>query len=286
MAGVIYIGRGDARYPGVLERIPDPPAGLYCRGNTALLESFCVAVVGTRLASDYGRRVAADFAGALAADGITVVSGMALGIDAIAHRATLDAGGSTIAVLGTGIENLWPKENERLGERIIDEGGLVISEHPGARPGNKGAFPERNRIIAGLSKGVLVAEAALKSGSLITARLAAEQGRDVFAVPGSIYWPRSAGTNWLLSQGAYPAHGPRDILEHYGRAGSGTPEAVSTSDPEQNGILAVLRESGPASLDALVAAVGGDPSRTMAAVALMEVHGIIRHRPEGTYTLA
>lgn len=285
MAEVIYIGRGDVRYPGALERIPDPPAGLYCRGNTALLDTFCIAVVGTRLASDYGHRVAADFAGALAADGITVVSGMALGIDAIAHRAALDAGGNTIAVLGTGIENLWPKENERLGERIIEEGGLVVSEHPGAKPGNKGAFPERNRIIAGLSKGVLVAEAAVKSGSLITARLAAEQGRDVFAVPGSIYWPRSAGTNWLLAQGAYPAHGPQDILEHYGRGSGGARKTVSTSDPAQEGILAVLRTGGPATLDALVAAAGGDPSQTMAAVALMELRGIIRHQPGDTYTL-
>jgi len=285
MAGSIYIGRGDARYPGILERIPGPPAGLYCRGNTELLDTFGIGVVGTRLASDYGRRAAADFAGALAADGITVVSGMALGIDAVAHRAALDIRGRTIAVLGTGIDNLWPRENERLGERIIAEGGLVVSEMPGVKPGARHTFPQRNRIIAGLCRGILVVEADLKSGSLITAKCALEQGRDVFAVPGSIYWPRSAGTNWLIAQGAHPVREPADILEYYRGPGSARPTAVSTSDPDQAGILAVLRTGGPATLDALAAAVGGEPSRTIATVALMELRGLVRPGPGGTYTL-
>lgn len=287
MADILTLSIEDSRYPTLLKRIADPPPHLHCRGNMALLDSFCIGVVGARLASDYGRRAATDLAGQLASNGITVVSGLALGIDAAAHQAALDAHGATIAVLGTGIENLWPKENERLGERIIAEGGLVVSEYPGTKPGGKHTFPERNRIISGLSHGIVVVEADRKSGSLITARCALEQDRDVFAVPGSIYWPRSIGTNLLIQQGARPVLTASDILASYAVRQIPLPvEPLSTRDPVQQSILALLRTQGPTHLDAIVATIGEDASRSIAAVALLELQDAIRHSGGGIYQIS
>jgi DNA processing protein len=284
---IVALGNEDARYPELLKRIADPPEVLYCRGNVALLDSFCFAVVGTRNVSDYGRQAAVDLAGNLAAGGMTIVSGLAIGIDALAHRAAMDAAGRTIAVLGTGIQLLWPRENERLGERILAEGGLVVSELPDTTPGGKHTFPRRNRIISGLSRGVLVVEADRQSGSLITAACALDQDRDVFAVPGSIYWPRSVGANWLIANGARVATTASDIREHYRLRQEPLPvgPAVSTDDPVQAGILALLRTNGPTHLEAIASAIDAQPARTMSAVMLLELKGALKHIGGGTYSV-
>lgn len=283
---VITIYKEDERYPELLRQIADPPTQLYCRGNVDLLTTFCIGVVGTRKASDYGRQACRDIAGHMAASGITIVSGLALGIDAVAHRAAVDVGGTTIAVLGTGIGILSPAENESLGRQLIESGSLVISEYPDMTPGGRHTFPLRNRIISGLSRGVLVIEADRDSGSLITAKSALDQNRDVFAVPGSIYWPRSVGTNWLIQQGARPVMTGVDIIESYQLRQISLPgiDTVSTQDPVQERILAILRDSGPTHLDAIVAQSGFETPRVMGAIALLELHGNIAHRGAGIYT--
>ena len=175
------IERSDPHYPTLLGHIADPPERLYARGNTDLLNSFCFGVVGPRKASDYGLQVTADIVGQLATNGLTIVSGLAAGIDSAAHRATLDAAGATIAVFGTGVDDasIFPVENVRLAHEIIEKGGLLISEYPKGTHGEPWTFPMRNRIISGLSRGVLVVEADRKSGSLITAKSALDQNRDV-----------------------------------------------------------------------------------------------------------
>lgn len=286
MPDIVTLYKEDQNYPLLLGQISDPPAVLYCRGNLALLNTFCIGVVGTRKASDYGQQACRDIAGTLASNGITIVSGLAIGIDAIAHHAALENHGNTIAVLGTGIENLWPKENEHLGYRIIDEGGLVISEYPDTTPGAPYTFPTRNRIISGLSRGVLVVEADKKSGSLITAKSALHQDRDVFAVPGSIYWPRSVGSNWLIQQGARPVMNAADLLECYTLRQIPLPEtAVSTTDPTQQRILTLLHDEGPTRLDVIVDKAGGDPSHIMAALSLLELRDIVVHQGAGVYKI-
>jgi DNA processing protein len=285
---IITIYKEDERYPRLLAQITDPPKQLYCRGDVSLLNSFCLAVVGTRKISDYGRQACRDIVSHLAVSGVTVVSGLAIGIDAMAHLATLDSKGKTIAVLGTGIENLWPKENEALGQRIIDEGSLIVSEYPGTMPGARHTFPIRNRIISGLSRGTLVVEADRESGSLITAKSALDQNRDVFAVPGSIYWPRSIGANWLIQEGARPVMNGSDILQTYQLRNETLPgldESVSTQDPVQTKILAILNDEGPTHLDAIAIKSGFESSRVMGAIALLELHGRIRHTGAGIYSI-
>ena len=288
MEDIVRIDTEDGRYPDLLSRISDPPKRLYCRGDVTLLGSFCVAVVGTRRASDYGKQACRDIAGGLASSGVTVVSGMALGIDAVAHRAALDAKGRTIAVLGAGVGDatMGPRSNVPLAYDILSHGGLIISEYPEGQGASTWTFPVRNRIISGLCRGVLVVEADQESGSLITAKAALDQDRDVFAVPGSIYWPRSAGTNWLIGQGARPVSSAVDILETYQLRQVPLPgTAVSTPDPVQTRILALLRENGPMHLESLASSVDHDASRVMAAVALLELGGAIRHQGGGTYAL-
>jgi len=285
---VTAIEKEDGRYPALLHRIADPPERLYCRGNMALLDSFCVAVVGTRKASEYGTQACRDVAGGLAAAGITVVSGLALGIDATAHRAALDAHGPTIAVLGSGVgdDTMGPPSNIPLAHDILARDGLIISEYPEGFEASAWTFPQRNRIISGISRGVVVIEADKDSGSLITAKSALDQDRDVFAVPGSIYWPRSVGTNWLIAQGGRPVTCANDILESYQLKQIPLPEAVvSTCDPVQTRILALLRENGPMHQEALAASAASDASAVMAALTVLELVGSIRHQGNGTYAL-
>lgn len=201
----------DKRYPIRLKNIDDPPALLYARGNIALLNQKTFGIVGSRRCTPYGRRTANRFAGELAKQGEVIVSGLAYGIDAAAHQAALAVGGGTIAVLGNGIYYEYPKENSEL-QNSIAKNGLILSEYPLYNTPRPYQFPERNRIISGLSDRILVVEAAEKSGSLISAQFALEQGKDVYAVPGDIDRPTSAGCNRLIRDGAFVAMSLEEIL--------------------------------------------------------------------------
>jgi len=205
---------GEERYPACLKNIPNPPLLLYCRGQVELAQRQGVAIVGSRKATQYGRKVAREFSCQLAEKGLTIISGLAWGIDSQAHLGALEAGGATISVLGSGINIVYPRENLDLYQQICLK-GLVISEFPWDTPPLPNHFPMRNRIISGLSLGVLVVEAQAKSGALITADFALEQGREVFAVPGPIKSPYSAGTNHLIKQGAKLVTCVDDVLEEF-----------------------------------------------------------------------
>lgn len=205
----------DKSYPEKLKHIYDPPVAIYYRGSFALSE-FSVAVVGSRRTTNYGFITAKKLSYELALRGVQIVSGMARGIDSIAHEGCLDAGGRTVAVLGCGPDYIYPPENARLYESIIKSGGLILSEYPPGTPPLQYNFPARNRIISGISSGVLIVEAAQRSGSLITASYALEQGREVFAVPGNIDCAYSSGTNRLIREGAKIVLGVGDILEEFG----------------------------------------------------------------------
>ena len=202
-------------YPSQLRAIRDFPGALFVRGDPALLSCPQLAVVGSRVHSWYGARWGKLFCEILGRCGITITSGLALGIDGIAHRGALEGQGKTIAVLGNGLMNVYPRRHQALAEEIIHRGGAVLSEFPFFTPPLPGNFPRRNRIISGLSIGVLVIEAALKSGSLVTVRCALEQGREVFALPGPIGSPGSEGPHWLIKQGAIAVTSPEDIVEYW-----------------------------------------------------------------------
>ena len=211
-----HLLRGDdPRYPLRLKAIADYPGALLVSGGLALLHSAQLAVIGSRSHSWYGARWGKLFSETLAQKGITITSGLALGIDGVAHRGALAAEGKTIAVLGNGLGRVYPRRHASLAQQIVDNGGALVSEFPLITPPLPAHFPRRNRIISGLSLGVLVVEAALRSGSLVTVRCALEQGRDVFALPGPIGNPGSEGPHWLIKQGAVPVTSPEDIVEYW-----------------------------------------------------------------------
>lgn len=284
---VYELHNGERSYPKQLAALSGAPDTLYCRGDRTLLEASCIAVVGTRQATEYGIEATRRITGMLSRAGLVVVSGLALGIDAVAHRTTLDADGKTIAVLGCGVddETIGPKQNVPLARDILMNGGLIVSEYPPGTPADKWTFPARNRIISGLSKGVLVTEAAIKSGALITARLAADQGRDVFAVPGGIFWPRSEGPNHLIANGAKTVVSADDILEEYGLTGETRVRAVSTHDPVQQSIAAIL-DDGPAHTDAIIASVALPASQVIATLSRMELTGLVVSTESGLYRIS
>ena len=205
----------DKNYPQLLKEIYDPPQTLYVNGQLKAVEKYPLAVVGTRKISSYGQQITQSLVKALARAGLTIISGLALGVDGLAHQATLDVGGRTIAVLGSSLDIIYPPSHEKLAQRIVESDGAIISEYPPKTRPSKWTFPARNRIVAGLSLGVLVIEAPKRSGALITARFALDQGREVFAVPGSIYNKNSAGCHLLIKLGAKPVTKPEDILESF-----------------------------------------------------------------------
>lgn len=204
----------DALYPEFLKEIKYPPQILYYRGELPVKE-ICFAVVGTRTCSAYGKELALKIAGDLAEAGLTIVSGLAYGIDSFAHEAAIERGGKTIAVLGTGLDekSIYPQPNLALAQRIIETGGALISEYPAGTPGSRVSFPKRNRIISGLCLGVLIVEAKERSGSLITARWARKQMKKVFAVPGQVHSPNSKGCHYLIKHGAKLVESAEDILK-------------------------------------------------------------------------
>ena len=251
----------DANVPRQLLEISDPPPMLYVRGRAELLSAPALAVVGSRNATGQGKSNAEEFARAFSDAGLTIISGLALGIDAAAHRGGLAGRGSTIAVMGTGVENIYPRTNAALGESIAENGALV-TEFPLSMPPLAANFPRRNRLIAGLSRGVLVVEAALASGSQITARLAAEQGRDVFAIPGSIHSPQSRGCHALIKQGAKLVESARDVLEEMGMSGLVATDQPPVANPNLSGTISrLLQHMGydPCDVGTLAARAGLTP---------------------------
>lgn len=213
------IGRGiktlvwtDQAYPRYLAQIEQPPPVLYVLGELTPRDDLSIAIVGTRNVTQYGRQVTHDSAAYLAGNGVTIVSGLARGVDGIAHQAALEAGGRTIAVLGSGVDMIYPPEHRKLAERIVASGAVISDYPPGTKPDGVN-FPPRNRIISGLSRGTIVIEAGETSGALITAKFSLEQNREVFAVPGSVLAPMSKGTNRLIMDGATPMNDPRQVLE-------------------------------------------------------------------------
>ena len=283
-AGVQVITLDDDDYPANLRQIDAPPPLLYVRGEFQPNDMWAVGIVGTRRASVYGREVAHTLAQELAAGGVTVVSGLALGIDTVAHQAALDAGGRTIAVLGSGVDQIYPPSNRGLAQAIIRQGALVSEYALGVRP-EAGNFPPRNRIISGLSKGVVIVEAGERSGALITAQFAAEQNRDVFAVPGSILHPGSVGCNTLIQQGATPLLSSRDVLQQLNLDQVGAQraaQAVISADPQEAQLLKSMSRE-PCHVDELVRLSALPAPQVAALLAMMELKGLVRQVGNMTY---
>lgn len=273
------VALGDAAYPPRLLELPDPPTVLYVMGRAELLARPSLAVVGSRNATAQGLANAEAFARALSDQGLTIVSGLALGIDAAAHAGGLAGASSSVAVVGTGLDLVYPARNRELAHRLAAH-GAVISEFALGTPARAENFPRRNRILSGLSLGVLVVEAAVQSGSLITARLAGEQGREVFAVPGSIHSPLSKGCHRLIRDGAKLVESARDVLEELGLA-AGAPPSAGTTVPEHP----LLAHLGFDPVDAgTLAARSGLTAQDLAAALLeLELAGQVVSLPGGRY---
>ncbi len=270
----------DAAYPQQLLEIPDPPALLYVHGDPALLARRGLAVVGSRNATAQGITNAERFARAFSDAGLTIISGLALGIDAAAHRGALDGAGSTVAVLGCGIDVVYPKRNAALHAAIAARGAIVSELALGAPPAAEN-FPRRNRLISGLARGVLVVEAAIASGSLITARLAAEQGRDVFAIPGSIHSPLAKGCHLLIKQGAKLVESAQDVLDELALpAAAGAPPPVAA---EKEHVLLAHLGYDPCNVDTLCRRSGLTPDTVSAMLLELELDGRVAALPGGQY---
>ena len=296
-AGVAIVTREDADYPSALHELRDPPLCLYVRGELNALRSMnhAVAIVGSRRTTRYGVRMARHLSSGAAFAGWTVVAGLARGIDSVAHQAALDASGCTVAVLGSGLGRIYPQENVELARQMAESGGAVVSEFPMMFPPDKRTFPMRNRIIAGMTKGSVVVEAGLKSGSLITANLALDQGRQVFAVPGPVDSPQSRGCHQLLKDGASLVESFADVVDgltllfpqmkrepavpspSQSHTAGGEPDL-----PELEGTQRKVFEyiaTGEASMDELISALDESPSQVLSAVVQLEMRRIVRQLP-------
>lgn len=282
---VKFITYKDKNYPLNLKGLSDAPLVLYYKGTLKKSDKNAVAIVGSRKNTSYGREVATKLSGALASYGIVIVSGLAFGIDTAAHKSCLEVGGRTLAVLASGLDIITPTTNTFLAKEIIKKDGAIISEYPlGHRPG-KSDFPERNRIISGLSKAVLVIEGAQKSGTLHTASHAAEQGRQVFAVPGQITNPMSEAPHYLIKNGARLVTGVLDILNELDlqiRADSKVVEKIIPKGKDEVIILRVL-ETEPLHLDEIVRISGLTASTVSSRLTIMEIKGIVKNIGNGIY---
>ena len=271
----------DANYPAALLQIADPPNILYVRGQPDFLNTCSLAMVGSRNATPQGLQTAENFARTLAGHGLTIISGLALGIDAAAHRGALAAGGKTIAIIGTGADRLYPARNIELAQAIAAH-GAIVSEFPLGTPALAANFPRRNRIISGLARGVLVVEAAPESGSLITARLAAEQGREVFAIPGSIHSPVARGCHQLIKQGAKLIETAQDVLEELGDFANPKSPSPTVIDDDDDPLLAALGHD-PCHLDDLVERSGLRTEDLLGQLLALELAGRIAPLPGNRY---
>lgn len=270
----------DPEYPALLKEIYDPPPVLYARGDLSSFQQPTIAMVGTRKPSVSGSETARRFAAELAAKKITIVSGLALGIDAQAHQGCLDAHGKTIAVMGSGIDYIYPRRNTPLSE-LICKSGLLLSELPLKSAPNAGHFPRRNRIISGLSMCTLVVEAAVRSGSLITARLAMEQNRDVLAIPSSIYNAQASGCHYLLQQGAKLVTSSQDVLEELGIGYHQDTAVLSPSLAKENKNLVKCIGFEVTTVDQIIIRSGLTVERVACDLAELEIQGIIKTVPGG-----
>jgi len=271
----------DANYPQSLLDIADPPLLIYAKGRLELLSATSLAVVGSRNATTQGMVNAEQFSDVLSQAGLTIISGLALGIDTAAHIGGLRGTGSTVAVIGTGADIVYPARNRSLAHQIAEH-GCIVSEYPLGMPAIAANFPRRNRIISGLAQGVLVVEAAAQSGSLITARMAAEQGRDVFAIPGSIHSPLSKGCHLLIKQGAKLVESAHDVLDEI-RQQRAVPKTVAAPSPavrEESAILAAMGYD-PVAPDVLAARCGIDIAELNAHLLTLELDGLIEMLPGG-----
>jgi len=282
--GGTIVTSGDETYPSRLKNIYDPPPVLYMRGRLRKEDDVAVAIVGSRKTSSYGRAMTERVSQELASRGVTIVSGMARGIDSVAHQGAISAGGRTIAVLGCGVDVVYPPENRNLFQDIIDH-GAVLSEFPMGSPPEGSHFPKRNRVISGLSVGVVVVEAGQRSGSLITANCALEQGRDVFAVPGNIGMASSRGTNQLIKQGAKLVESSQDILieitPQWQKENETTPPAedpVRHLPEEQRGLYGLLAET-PIHIDEIIRESQLEPGRVMSLLLELELKGLVSQWP-------
>jgi DNA processing protein len=293
-SGVTLLPALSPDYPTLLLESPDAPAVLFVRGDIRILAEPQLAMVGSRNPTAGGRATARDFATFFARAGLTVTSGLALGIDAACHEGALAAGGPTVAVLGCGLDRIYPRNHEELAERVAGHGALVSEFPPGTEP-RAACFPQRNRIIAGLTHGTLVIEAAEKSGSLITARLAGVAGRDVFAIPGSIHNPMARGCHQLIRQGAKLVEGPEDVLCELKislsaqlvagpRAEPSVPDAGSPLLDKAYKILLDALAFEPAGVDTLIERTGMNSESIASMLLILELDGHVAPHPGGRYS--
>jgi DNA processing protein len=276
----------DGNYPKRLKEIKDPPKILYCLGEIKSEEN-CFAIVGARKCTNYGKEIASRIASDLAEAGLTIVSGFAPGIDTMAHRAAIERRKRTIAVLGTGLDekSIYPKSNLKLIDKILENGGAIISEFEPGTHGTKYTFPQRNRIISGLSLGVLVVEARMQSGALITANYAKEQGRKVFAVPGSVFSQTSKGCHLLIKNGAKLVESAEDILMELGiRKKEVGKKEIKGETPEENLILEVLKE-GALDVEKIIEKTKLPPSKVASILSILEIEGKIKNLGGNIYAI-
>jgi len=267
----------DEVYPQRLKEIDQPPPVLYIRGEYLPDDLFAVAIVGTRRVTPYGRQITEELSSFLAANNMTVISGLARGVDAVAHQTTLKAGGRTIAVLGSGVDKIYPPEHRALADQIVERGAIVSDYAPGTPP-EASNFPPRNRIISGLSLAIIVVEAGETSGALITAEFAAEQGREVFAVPGSIFAPQSKGTNKLIQNGALPLLSVNDLMQALDLTRVGERKAarkIMPADTIEAKLLTILLDE-PLHVDEIRNQAELPIEKVSAALVLMELKGMVR----------
>jgi len=276
-----FVPIGHSTYPVALTEIADPPFALYVQGNVGLLNAPAFAIVGSRNATPQGSRDAESIAELLSHHGLTIVSGMALGIDAAAHRGGLRGQGSSIAVLGTGADRIYPPRNQELA-RALAARGAIVSEFPLGTSPLPENFPQRNRVISGLSRGVLVVEAALESGSLITARCAVDQNRDVFAIPGSIHSPLAKGCHKLIKAGANLVEHPDDILDELNLEHAAATNDIAAEAQDSDPLLEAMGRA-PASIDQIAARTGHSAAQIAARICVLEIEGRVAPIASGLF---
>lgn len=275
MIETVRIDIDSVEYPARLREIPNPPKQIYCTGNTGLLNEKSVGVVGARKNTVYGKNVALMIGRRLAESGLTVTSGLALGIDAYSHEGAIEADGRVIGVLGNGIERMTPYRNRGLMMKGLEKGGLVVSEYHPEEGGSRASFPARNRIISGLSEALVVVEAGLNSGSLITAKHATEQGRTVYAVPGNINSQASIGCNLLIRDGAVPLIIIDDMIRDIGAMPKKTDPVDNVLDNDEHKVFDVVREMNGATMEEIISGTGFDPGLVNSIVTVMEIKGVV-----------